>query len=116
MAEESQVAGFITDEFSYENVWGECSACERKIVLNRATHIGNALPAVGRHTRCPACDTTLYIYGDTADHPIMLLLDEITFLKREKRYMYCALVLSQALEMTLWLCAETVLAYEPVRS
>jgi hypothetical protein len=102
-------------DWRYENIYGECGACNRPIVLNRATDLQNALPAVGRRTNCPKCGEALRLYGDTGDYGIDLLLDELLFLKHERRYMYCALVLAQAVEMTLWLCAQRVLVIDPAR-
>ena len=106
---EENTGGFISTEWTYENLEGRCSACGKWIVANRATDLRNALPAVGMTFSCPECGIKLRISGDTANHPIDLLLFQVFPLKLRRLYTQCIFTLAQALEITMSVCVSHVL-------
>jgi hypothetical protein len=104
-----EVGRFSSTSWDYENLEGNCSACGKWIVANRATDLGNALPAVGQEFNCRECGARLHIYGDTANHPIDLLLFRVFPLKLSRQYIQAVSALTQAVEITMSLCVKHVL-------
>jgi len=111
---EDEIAGFLSTDWSYENLEGTCGACGKCIVANRATDLGNAFPAVGKTFHCRECGAKLHIYGDTANSPIDQLLLQVFPLKLRRLYTQCIFALAQALEITMSLCVEEVLVEQPI--
>lgn len=113
---DKEVAGFSSTDWDYENLEGNCSVCGKWIVANRSTDLDNALPAVGRNFKCRECGTTLHIYGDTANHPIDLLLFGVFPLKLRRRYIQVVFALTQAVEIAMSICVEHVLVIKPLET
>jgi|GEM_PF-2605658 len=86
------------------------------IVVNRATDLGNALPAVGLEFNCRECGVPLHIFGDTANHPIDLLLFGVFPLKLRRHYIQAVSALTQAVEITMSLCVAQVLVNKALES
>ncbi len=98
----------------YENIDGWCGRCHERVIVNRATDLGNASYASRRRTPCPNCHAVLRIGGDTGNHPIDLILFDTYKLRLERRYMFGMLALAQALEITLAGCARFVFVQRPL--
>lgn len=94
------------DLTGYENVVGTCSHCNRVVVLNRATDLEGAYPAVRRVVSCPACSESLRLGGDNANHPVDQFRYDANQSFVERRYMQCVITLAQSMELALVLCAD----------
>src|SRR2546428_12928519 len=98
----------------YENIDGTCGMCGVFIIVNRATDLGNASFAGRLNVECPNCHELLRIGGDTANHPIDLLLFDTYPLRRQRRYMQGITALAQVLEITMFECSRFVLVARPI--
>lgn len=95
------------DLSGYENVVGTCSKCQSAIVVNRATDLEWAYPAVGMITPCRHCGEPLRIGGDGANHPVDQFRYDAVGSFVERRYMECVVMLSQSMELALLLCVDS---------
>src|SRR4051812_4986314 len=93
------------DLSGYENLVGTCSKCGKEMIVNRATDLAWAYPAVGKTFACLWCAEPLRIGGDSANHPVNQFQYDAARSFYERRYMQCIITLSQSLELALWLCA-----------
>jgi hypothetical protein len=102
-------------EFGYENIEGYCGLCKHFLVINRSTDLRNSSWASGAKLPGPKCGGEIEIRGETANHPVDLFwMQESFVLYLQRRYMQSAIVLGQALELALSLCAENVFVHDPV--
>jgi hypothetical protein len=95
------------DLSGYENVVGTCSKCQVRIVVNRATDLEWAYPAVAMTATCRNCGESLRIGGDSANHPVDQFRYDAVGSFVERRYMECVVMLSQSMELALLLCVDS---------
>jgi hypothetical protein len=102
-------------QFGYENIEGLCGMCGTRIVINRATDLGGASWVFAMTHFCSACGELIEIPEEPNNHPVDLFwMQESHALLLQKRYMQAVLVLGQALELALALCARHVLIDQPL--
>ncbi|MCL6094056.1 MAG: hypothetical protein M1340_09590 [Actinobacteria bacterium] len=87
-------------ESGYENIHVTCPCCQQRNIVNRATDLDTAMPVSGMDLICEYCHEEFWISGDRASMAkYKWFLEELSFLKINKKYSLYILTLCQTLEI-----------------
>jgi hypothetical protein len=100
---------------TYENYEVACPICKKWNVFNRITDIKSIGAACGKQVQCQYCKRDFIINADELEEQYEYFLNDCDVLMKEKKYMYCVLILCQACEAFFMKCIDIKLLWEPYR-
>src|SRR5665648_82361 len=87
-------------EATYENIFVDCPHCHKECVFNRNSDLKTMEPISGQEFTCDNCKKVFWASSDrAAPAKYRWFLEELSFLRINKRYSLYALTLCQTLEM-----------------
>ena len=84
---------------SYENIIVDCPHCGEELIFNRISDLGTVAPVAGKNLKCENCEKVFWAKGDrVTSAKYRWFLDDLSFLKKNKKYGLYIFTLCQACE------------------